>query len=86
MATKITILGEEPQKKELKKIELIHCLQTMHCGFSEIRGSNYSSDDDIIVVSKEPNYKHNGIYYSVFVRVSRVSSSVWLGHFNDGVV
>jgi hypothetical protein len=79
--TKVIILGEQPEKKELKPIQFKLKLDSNH-GFTSNFGSpkqwenielickNYSTQYDLMFAYDE--YRQHGILY--------------LGHFNDGIV
>jgi len=79
--TKVIILGQEPENKELKPIEFVKCLYS-DLEFSsdcsppkvwrniELICKNYATKFDLMFAYDED--RSNGILY--------------LGHFNDGVV
>ena len=79
--TKVIILGEQPEKKELKPIEFVKYLD-YHFEFSsgcssptlreniELICKNYAAKFDLMFAYDED--RNNGVLY--------------LGHFNDGIV
>ena len=79
--TNVIIIGEQPEKKELKPIEFKLKLDSHH-GFTSCFGSpkkwgnielickNYSTQYDLMFAYDD--YRQHGILY--------------LGHFNDGIV
>jgi hypothetical protein len=81
--TKIIILGEEPQKKEQKKIEFRKVLSDDFivdsafqepCSFENIEliCKDYSRGFDLMFAYSSPKNRGLGVLY--------------IGHFNDGVV
>jgi hypothetical protein len=79
--TKVIIIGEQPEKKELKPIEFVKFLDTelkVHFGCAdpnqwkniELICKKYSNDYDLMFAYDE--YRSVGVLY--------------LGHFNDGIV
>lgn len=83
--TKVTILGEEPKKTNLKPITFIGYLME----------NMMSEPNEDIKPSEKPNMfkeiqliKHDGHYLTDLFRCTKEDGSVWfmIGHFNDGVV
>lgn len=83
--TKVTILGKEPQKKELKKIEFIrHYDSKSYC-----ENYNPSRYDNIILIKsriKEENGLDLMCCFDDAVRHDSSNRALILGHFNDGIV
>lgn len=87
METKVTVLGGEEPKRELKKIELLY--HTREDGHVEINGESSHAKwwDNIILI--EPNYK-DGLdlilgYNNRYV-CGLKCRSLMLGKWNDGIV
>jgi hypothetical protein len=79
--TKVIILGEQPEKKELKPIEFVkwldsdsafndRCAKPKQCKNIELISKNYFDKYDLMFAFDED--RSNGILY--------------LGHFNDGII
>ena len=82
MATKITILGKEPQKKVLQPIEFIKFLEN---GVKIVNNiSSQPKDWDNIVLIKK-NYS-NGLDIMFASMDNSNDNCLFIGHFNDGVV
>jgi len=82
--TEVTILGQgEPQKKELKPIEFVYYLSDTlpYLRPSESKPSSYKNIELICM-----NYggSRNDLMYAY--DTDRNQGSLYLGHFNDGVV
>jgi len=87
MKTKVTILGEEPQKKELKKIEFVKILMSsLKVEETEKEPEHYHLPFEwanIILLHK--NY--GGGLDLMFAKSDDINDGcLFLGHFNDGVV
>jgi len=86
MATKVTILGEHKPEKELKKIQFIACVT----GDKDSKKIGYNGDynptswENIELVSKS----NNDAYYDIMFAYNndRATGSIFMGHFNDGIV
>lgn len=83
--TKVTILGEEPQKKELKKIEFVRCLyntcdEVKKCCVVE---PNKYKNIELIVKKHEDNHT---LDIMLAYDKDRDNGILYFGHFNDGVV
>lgn len=88
--TKVIILGEERQEeKELKPIEVTHFINSLNGSWGEI-GKYLSSEilsgfDFIELVSE--NYLADGrSLMFAYEKGDRVNGTLYIGHFNDGVV
>jgi hypothetical protein len=85
--TKVTILGEEPQKKELKKIEFVKGITARINDDARVFTSLlHPNDYESITVVKAGGED----FYDLFICESGKAPSgykhYYLGHFNDGVV
>ena len=81
--TKVTILGEQPEKKELKPIEFVKTLEV--AGNGVITATKAKDCKEIVLLAR--NYKNTEM--DLFFIPSFYTSNenqLYLGHFNDGVV
>lgn len=80
MATKVTVFGQEEQKKELKKIEFVKVLEpTGEFAKCDLTPSDY---DNVECISKE---KGKFDVFNAWYHKS-TEKMIYLGHFNDGIV
>ena len=81
MATKISILGEEPtEKKKLKPIEAIACIQAGK------NGDLYYSDYSLTKNNELKIIKVNYSAYPFDCIIINDDGAIFIGHFNDGIV
>jgi hypothetical protein len=79
--TKVIILGQEPEKKELKPIEFKLKLDSNH-GFTASFGSQ-KKWENIELICKNYSTQYDLMFAFDFNRQHGV---LYLGHFNDGIV
>ena len=79
--TKVTILGQEPKGKELKKIEAIACIQAgLNGGLYYDNNYTLSSNNQLRII------KLNNNSYHFDCLIITDDDAVLIGHFNDGIV
>lgn len=79
--TKVSVLGEEPKEKELKKIELFHCLQNKGDGMYPVISSSIDLREyyEVILISK--NYTE-GVDV-ILAKHERYGDCLFTGKWND---
>lgn len=87
MATKVTILGEQPIEQEKKKIEFVYAINTFS-GEKEKAKTFPCEWENIELVKKGSNESELDVMlaYDDNRTVGRTVGILYLGHFNDGVV
>lgn len=81
--TKVIILGQEPENKELKPIEFVRTLDVV--GNGVITATKAKDCKEIVLLAR--NYKNTEM--DLFFIPSFFNSNenqLYLGHFNDGVI
>lgn len=82
--TKVSVLGEEPKEKELKKIQFTHCLsngcKSFNLGKDGDTLHSPNEMDEIILISRD--YRD----YDIMLYRIEESETIYFGHWNDGVV
>jgi len=78
--TKVTIYGEVPDKKELKKIEFIKCLDFNEIADAETEPSEWENIE--LICRKYTSFDLMFAYDGG----KRSDGCLYLGHFNDGIV
>jgi hypothetical protein len=82
MATKVTILGQEPkEEKKLKQIELIRWLAKD--GEFEIASGKCTEWENVLLLEKKYTEDLDLMY---LYDNGRKMGCLYLGHFNDGIV
>lgn len=83
MATKVTILGEQPIEQEKKKIEFVYIIDIVGLSFIEaiMQANDYTN---IELIRK--NDKSNCYDVMFAYNEDRNKGAIYLGHFNDGIV
>lgn len=87
MGTKVTVLGQEEPKKELKKIQLTHCAQYDTGIFICLGSIDVSVYKELFLLGEEA-FIIEDVKYDVFAGKYRDNKEIHilLGHFNDGIV
>ena len=83
--TKVTILGQEPKEKELKKIEFKYLLTSDF----EVSEHTTSLDNyvEIILLQKGYGYYDGSIKMDLMLAIDEdKDTTLYWGHFNDGIV
>ncbi|PHJ51476.1 hypothetical protein VF04_34980 [Nostoc linckia z7] len=83
--TKVIILGEQPkEEKKLKPIELIKWISSIKgiCEGAVVKPSEY---DFVVLLSRLYDGSAYDLMY-VYDKNQQMSGTLYLGHFNDGVV
>jgi hypothetical protein len=80
--TKVIILAEQPENKELKPIELVKWLDSEY-NFCNAE-SNPMQWKNIELICK--NYQSHGFDLMFAYDENRSGGILYLGHFNDGIV
>jgi hypothetical protein len=80
--TKVIILGEQPEKKELKPIEFVKYLDDDLISY--IPSTSPSDFENIELICK--NYRGENIDLFFVYNDDRRKGLLYLGHFNDGIV
>ena len=79
--TKVIILGQEPEKKELKPIEFV---KHLYSDFEFSSGCSYPrSWENIELISKNYFNKYDLMFA---YNENRSGGILYLGHFNDGII
>lgn len=83
MATKVTILGEQPIEQEKKKIEFVYFIDPIRATVESTLVAP-KEWDNIELIKR----KHTDKAYDVMFAydTDRLEGVIYLGHFNDGVV
>lgn len=84
MATKVTILGEQPIEQEKKKIEFVKWINENGVAIGSI-GNKPSTWGEILLLQR----KYQGGKYDLMFASKPNEGSLnclYLGHFNDGIV
>jgi len=83
MATKVTILGEQPIEQEKKKIEFVYAIN-IFSGEKEEAKISPCEWGNIELVKKDS--RESGLDVMLAYHSKRVDAVLYLGHFNDGIV
>ena len=94
MATKVTILGEQPIEQEKKKIEFTHYLGHSHgvpavADLSTFSYPKKPTDYFFIELVSRKYLTINDVSYDLMYAYTDTTTRVgtlFLGHFNDGIV
>lgn len=82
--TKVSVFGEQPiEKKELKKIELIRYLDKS-LFFATVKEIKASEFDNALLL--ESDYCNSGLDLIFVFDDEKGEETLFLGHWNDGVV
>jgi hypothetical protein len=81
--TKVIILGEQPEKKELKPIDFVKALRP-NLEVYDIANTKQIKWDNIELICR--NYGQDSLDLMFGYDVDRHWGVLYLGHFNDGVV
>lgn len=83
MATKVTILGEQPIEQEKKKIEFLIRINSFS-GNSETTSIRPNAWANIELI--KPKESQSGYDVMFAYDSDRTRGTIFLGHFNDGIV
>lgn len=82
--TKVSVFGEQPtEKKELKKIELVRYWDR---GLSLVTVYTIKASDFDNVLLLKPDYYNSGLDLIFVFDDEKGEETLFLGHWNDGVV
>jgi len=81
--TKIIILGEEPQKKEKKKIEFLKSLGETYRFYDTARTAGSYKFIELICIDYSSGFD---LMFAYDDAGKRDGGCLFIGHFNDGVV
>jgi hypothetical protein len=80
--TKVIILGEQPENKELEPIEFVKWLDSE---FNFCKAESYPMEwKNIELICK--NYQSHGFDLMFAYQDERNKGVLYLGHFNDGII
>lgn len=84
--TKVSVFGQpkKKKKKDLKKIELTHCMQSSSGNMSG--GVYITSEQKELLLLRKGNIIIDGVKYDTIIASRGVEYNVFWGHWNDGVV